>query len=194
MKAITIRQPWASLIAHGIKDIENRTWKCPTKHIGTRVLIHAAVKTSDFWDCPNYGIVHNHIREVTKYGIDYSKYNTMAIIGSVEILDCVINHPSIWAEKTKSIPTDVYDISNGLPAYLGKYNNNVVYNWVLANPILFDEPILGVKGKLGFWDYEFDENTFECTNNNPYTHDSCGEKQGCIQHCDDCDYYKSKYE
>ena len=98
MKAITIRQPWASLIAHGIKDIENRTWKCPAKHIGTRVLIHAAVKTSDFWDCPNYGIVHNHIREVTKYGIDYSKYNTMAIIGSVEIADCVVNHPSICAE------------------------------------------------------------------------------------------------
>ena len=100
MKAITIRQPWASLIAHGIKDIENRTWKCPAKHIGTRVLIHAAVKTSDFWDCPNYGIVHNHIREVTKYGTDYSKYNTMAIIGSVEIVDCVINHTSIWAEKS----------------------------------------------------------------------------------------------
>ncbi|MCS3017987.1 ASCH domain-containing protein [Phocaeicola vulgatus] len=26
MKAITIKQPWASLIVHGIKDIENRTW------------------------------------------------------------------------------------------------------------------------------------------------------------------------
>ncbi|MFS3200413.1 RNA-binding protein, partial [Phocaeicola vulgatus] len=25
MKAITIKQPWASLIVHGIKDIENRT-------------------------------------------------------------------------------------------------------------------------------------------------------------------------
>nr|WP_254884213.1 MULTISPECIES: ASCH domain-containing protein [unclassified Bacteroides] len=26
MKAITIKQPWASLIVHGIKDIENRSW------------------------------------------------------------------------------------------------------------------------------------------------------------------------
>lgn len=26
MKVISIKQPWASLIAHGIKDIENRTW------------------------------------------------------------------------------------------------------------------------------------------------------------------------
>lgn len=39
MKTITIKQPWAWLIASGIKDIENRTW--PTKFRG-RVLIHAS--------------------------------------------------------------------------------------------------------------------------------------------------------
>lgn len=33
MKTISIKQPWASLITHGIKDIENRTWKCPQKYI-----------------------------------------------------------------------------------------------------------------------------------------------------------------
>lgn len=38
MKAITIKQPWASLIVSGLKDIENRTWK--TNFRG-RVLIHA---------------------------------------------------------------------------------------------------------------------------------------------------------
>ena len=42
MKAISIKQPWAYLIAAGIKDIENRTWKCPQKYIGERVLIHAS--------------------------------------------------------------------------------------------------------------------------------------------------------
>lgn len=39
MKAISIRQPWAWLIAHGYKDIENRTWN--TKFRGP-VLIHAS--------------------------------------------------------------------------------------------------------------------------------------------------------
>lgn len=42
MKALSIKQPWARLIAHGIKDIKNRTWKCPQKYIGQRVLIHAS--------------------------------------------------------------------------------------------------------------------------------------------------------
>lgn len=41
MKALSIKQPWASLIAQGIKDIENRTWK--TKFRG-RIFIHASAK------------------------------------------------------------------------------------------------------------------------------------------------------
>ena len=50
MKAISIKQPWASLIAHGIKDIENRTWKCPQKYIGQKILIHASkVRTKDYF-------------------------------------------------------------------------------------------------------------------------------------------------
>ena len=39
IKALTIRQPWASLIAFHGKTVENRTW--PTRWRGT-VLIHAA--------------------------------------------------------------------------------------------------------------------------------------------------------
>lgn len=39
MKALSIKQPWASLIAHGIKDIENITWK--TQFRG-RIFIHAS--------------------------------------------------------------------------------------------------------------------------------------------------------
>lgn len=48
MKAISIKQPWVSLIAHGIKDIENRTWKCLKKYIGQSVLIHALSGKSVF--------------------------------------------------------------------------------------------------------------------------------------------------
>ena len=28
------------------------------------------------------------------------------------------------------------------------------YNWILANPIIYDEPIGNVKGKLSFWEYD----------------------------------------
>ena len=42
MKAITIWEPWASLIAHGIKREETRTWAPPVELIGQRIAIHAA--------------------------------------------------------------------------------------------------------------------------------------------------------
>ena len=38
MKALTIKQPWASLIIYGDKDVENRSW--PTSYRGP-LLIHA---------------------------------------------------------------------------------------------------------------------------------------------------------
>ncbi|RCG19073.1 ASCH domain-containing protein [Sphaerisporangium album] len=43
MRALSIQQPWAHLIASGVKDIENRTWK--TAHLGL-IAIHAS-KTAD---------------------------------------------------------------------------------------------------------------------------------------------------
>ena len=129
MKAISIKQPWASLIAHGIKDIENRTWKCPEKYIGTRVLIHAS-STPAFssWDTLNNEQIlskdESYLKDINVCGLPLG-----AIIGSVEIVACTQNHSSIWAEPC-------------------------TYNWVLANPILFESPIENVKGKLLFWDYE----------------------------------------
>ena len=44
MKAITLHQPYASLIAAGTKTIETRSWAPPRALIGERIAIHAAKK------------------------------------------------------------------------------------------------------------------------------------------------------
>lgn len=147
MKTITIKQPWASLIVHGIKDVENRTWK--TNYRG-RVLIHAAsklaIKRSLFCNILPFDVPEIRLNW---YEWAWKKdYTTSAIIGSVEIVDCVINHPSIWSEKTEMMRTQILDEFVLVP------KNKPIYNWVLANPILFEEPILNVKGHLSFWNYE----------------------------------------
>lgn len=168
-KVLSVKQPWSFLICVGIKPIENRTWKCPQKYIGERVLIHASKSTTKY--CRhNYSMFTesqlNEIKQAKcerglrqlclnghynpKYmciGNDISSYS--AIIGSVEIVDCVLNHPSIWAEKSNPISFDEY----GYPLEYEKK----IYNWVVADPILFEEPILNVKGKLGFWNYDLPE-------------------------------------
>ena len=125
MKVISIKQPWASLIAHGIKDIENRTWKCPKKYIEQRVLIHASANDG-FGRIVNEEAIFKFY--IQKLGIECKKLPHGAIIGSVVIADCIQNHPSVWAEKG-------------------------CWNWVLKDAVLFDKPIMNVKGKLSFWEY-----------------------------------------
>lgn len=136
MKALSIKQPWASLIAHGIKNIENRTWK--TKFRG-RIFIHASAK--------NAGALYELLNEKQIEAISnhwtaappFPDRPVSAIIGEVDIVDCVINHPSIWAEKS-----DWQEVG---------WTEKQIYNWVLANPVLYEKPILNVKGKLSFWDF-----------------------------------------
>lgn len=125
MKVITIKQPWASLIVHGIKDVENRTWY--TNFRG-RVLIHSSAKG----DISQFGCLQpNQKLKVLNPPMGRIGFNDLpfgSIIGSVEIVDCVQNYASVWADKG-------------------------VYNWVLANPVLFKQSI-PAKGKLSFWEYD----------------------------------------
>ena len=50
MRALSIKQPWADLIAYGYKNIENRTWQAPKDMIGQRFLIHAARGIDDHFN------------------------------------------------------------------------------------------------------------------------------------------------
>lgn len=145
-KCITVKQPWASLIVHGIKDIENRTWK--TNFRG-RVLIHAGVSKS-LDNIPLDGVfseqqlwnLKSWFREID---LCEREYPHGLIIGSVEIVDCVINHPSFWAEHWAHKKW----FNEQTKSYVGFERQ--VYNWVLANPILFDK-LIPAKGKLSFWE------------------------------------------
>lgn len=44
MRALTLWQPWASLVAGGVKTIETRSWPAPSAAVGQRLAIHAAVR------------------------------------------------------------------------------------------------------------------------------------------------------
>lgn len=138
MKALSIKQPWALLIANGIKDIENRTWRT---HFRGKIYIHASAKkaTVDFTTGQTAMIYGTDLFPDTGHNFAHEKFQTSAIIGEVDIVDCVINHESIWAEQTcQSLLSD-------------EYIEKPIYNWVLANAKLYDKPILNVKGKLSFW-------------------------------------------
>lgn len=130
-KVLSVRQPYASLLVSGVKDVENRSRR--TNFRGT-VLIHASAKMHDIMNQLPTKIfllgtspVEQHVMKMAK---DVVKENLFGcIIGSVDIVDCVQNHPSEWAEKGQ-------------------------WHWVCANAKKFEHPIRYVKGKLGIWEWE----------------------------------------
>ena len=72
MKVITIKQPFASLIAAGIKEYEFRTWK--TKYRG-EILIHAGK-----------GIDKKAMKKIEEYGLEYP---SGCIIAKANLSDCI---------------------------------------------------------------------------------------------------------
>ncbi len=128
MKALSIRQPWGWLVCKGYKDIENREWKLPAWGFfpPQRIYVHVG-KTMDV-NVPALSVTEGWILErLTQEQRD--EYHTTpihrgAIIGKVDIIDCVEKHPSPW--------------------FVGRYG------FVLANPFLYARPI-PCKGKLGFF-------------------------------------------
>ena len=57
MKAITLHQPYASLIASGIKTVETRSWRPGGRLeiiIGERIAIHAGQEIADYCDPRTY--------------------------------------------------------------------------------------------------------------------------------------------
>lgn len=127
MKALTIKQPWASLIIEGYKKFEFRSWK--TNYRG-KILIHAGLS------------LEKDMKErFNAYNLDYK---LGYIIGEAEIVDCILVDEN-FNEELRVINPLVYARSNHVEKYA----------WKLENIKKYDKPI-PCKGKLGLWNYEGD--------------------------------------
>ena len=95
MIALSIRQPWAWLIVHAGKDIENRTW--PTRFRG-RVLVHASKGMTH----AEYEAACDHLWLHGGPAIEPPDFHALergGIVGSVELVDCVRGSASPWLSR-----------------------------------------------------------------------------------------------
>jgi hypothetical protein len=90
MKALSVRQPWAWLIVQGHKDIENRGWYTNTRG---RVLVHASQTYPRSYHDEFVAFIGREIAVPT-----YEAMLRGGIVGEVEIVDCVRDHPSRWKD------------------------------------------------------------------------------------------------
>lgn len=89
MKALSIRQPWAWLIANGHKDIENRTWHTNFRR---EFLIHASKKV----DKHGYKWVQYNFPDIKLPNIN--GFELGAIVGQAKLAGCVTRSDSKWFE------------------------------------------------------------------------------------------------
>ena len=82
MKALTIKEPWATLIIEGYKEYEFRSWK--TNYRG-KIVIHA-------------GLTNENISKFDVYNLEYSKGE---IIGEAYLEDCILVTDDFMASLLK---------------------------------------------------------------------------------------------
>jgi hypothetical protein len=93
MKAISIRQPWAWAILFAGKDIENRDGRW---NLRGRVAIHAG-KTLSRVERAAIDDVASFIRGTVPSPREFAERGLLgALIGTVEIVDCVEHSTSPW--------------------------------------------------------------------------------------------------
>ena len=128
MKVITLKQPWATLVAEGIKKYEFRSWK--TNYRG-KILIHAGA-----------GVDKKYMEKFKNMNLEFPKKR---IIAEVEIEDCL--------ELTDDLNKKI--ISEKNIAYGSKYRTGYAWKIKTAKKINIDEEI---NGKLGLWNYDMNIN------------------------------------
>ncbi len=126
MKVITIKQPFATLIAEGLKEYEFRTWR--TKYRGD-ILIHAGK-----------GIDKKAMKKFEHLNLEYP---AGCIIAKATITDCI---------KIDDIQRKMLSDKNSLIYNsIIKHTEWNGYGFKLEN-IEKIKPIF-IKGKLSLWDY-----------------------------------------
>lgn len=128
LSALTVRQPWASLIINGIKDVENRSWRS-TDIIGRRLVIHAGI-TVDHSAFRDRTVISSLFGGMTigdaARGLRTVPYG--AALGTVTVADIVRDSTSRWAESGS-------------------------WHWVLRDPERWEQAI-PFRGKQGLWRFD----------------------------------------
>ena len=128
MKAITIKEPWASMIAHGFKAMETRSWS--TKYRG-RIAIHAGKGKPDKSWMDNVPEMMEMVGDI----------HPGCIVAYADLVDCRL----ITEEMVEEVKANHAE-------YISGFYEPGRYAFVLENV----QPIIPIKvnGKQRLWSYD----------------------------------------
>lgn len=140
MKAITIKQPWATLIALGLKQFETRSWA--TKHRGP-LAIHAGKNLDFLAYCEFSKVLELHGYKSMK------DLPTGAVIATANLIEC---HKVIKQDRCEEAETDKGAIITGKEFLYGFYEEGRCA-WELTNVQVLPKPV-PAKGQLSLWNWD----------------------------------------
>lgn len=147
MKALSILQPWASLVVLGHKKIETRSWN--TKYRGP-ILIHASLGTSNLKLIDKKDPFGRLSTRLLELGLQFHDFPLGAIIGQAEIVDTA--QFDVFTDISRGITqgTHRWELTDQEKDF-GDYTADR-WGWLLQNPIQFSRPI-PCKGALNLWEF-----------------------------------------
>ena len=143
MKALSLLQPWASLVVLGHKKVETRSWN--TKYRG-ELLIHASTGKK-----PNQRSIHLDFQQHF-FDLQLPHFKDLpfgAIIGKVNLIDTFPTE-EVSHNCNFHIGKNTWEMNDQELAF-GDYSAGR-YCWLLSETVLFDSPI-PAKGSLSIWNY-----------------------------------------
>jgi len=166
MRALTVKQPWASLIASGLKQIENRTYPVPKTVRGERIAIHAGKGFDSEWrnkypcTCGDRGavtpeFVKSESCEPCRFARDFLSYDQTNLIFYPGRILCTARivgqiHPDeeFYGRTLSTVTEFVYNRHLDVDR---TFYQTGAYGWILADVELVNDPRIH-RGMLGFWE------------------------------------------
>jgi hypothetical protein len=157
MKALTLTQPWATLVAIGAKRVETRSW--PTNYRGP-LAIHAAKGfpkwAKDFTTEPEcYQAVRYHgaRREADQRPADLlTAYPLGVVMATCRLVNCL---PTEVVDNSGNVFSVSLPPLSEMERAFGDYAPGR-WAWILEDVKMLPEPI-AAKGSLGLWEWNVSE-------------------------------------
>ena len=104
MNALTLHQPWAGLLAAGVKTIETRSWAAPQSAIGQQMAIHASKRKFNYYGLP-FELNVAALKLASSRRFDLVESLGMVLgAGMLDACECVVNYDFEGNVKTDMGP------------------------------------------------------------------------------------------
>ena len=158
MKALTIWQPWASLIMAGAKPYEFRGWRAPRSLIGQPIVIHASARKIDVEEVGSLFRLRNFRNIDAEHKLAWAEtcliadksqavFN-QALEGTLPFAaglgTAVIGEPRIGTEIAEEFGVPRVNDSDR--------DQHANFGWPLTDIEVWNDPI-PMKGRQGFWNW-----------------------------------------